>query len=163
MSSSSIFAIIAAVIIVVGRIINRVASAKGNDTDDTTRSFDAAHEFDGEEAIPARQIEVHKSEEALTGTILAQILEERRKEQVPQQGIPQVYTKRIQPQKFVSSSTFSTTAKPKRAPKPKTNTPQIKAKNIIVEPQMEGPSIAEEFDLKKAVIFSEILKPKFDE
>ena len=149
MSSSSIFAIIAAVIIVVGRIINRVATAKGNDTDDTTRSFDAAHEFDGEEAI--------------AGTILAQILEERRKEQVPQQGIPQVYTKRIQPQKFVSSSTFSTPAKPKRAPKPKTNTPQIKAKNIIVEPQMEGPSIAEEFDLKKAVIFSEILKPKFDE
>lgn len=162
MSSSSIFAIIAAVIIVVGRIINRVATAKGNDTDDTTRSFDAAHEFDGEEAIPARQIEVPKSEEALTGTILAQILEERRKEQVPQQGIPQVYTKRIQPQKFVSSYT-STPPKPKRAPKPKTNTPQIKAKNIIVEPQMEGPSIAEEFDLKKAVIFSEILKPKFDE
>lgn len=162
MSSSSIFAIIAAVIIVVGRIINRVATAKGNDTDDTTRSFDAAHEFDGEEAIPARQIEVPKSEEALTGTILAQILEERRKEQVPQQGIPQVYTKRIQPQKFVSSYT-STPPKPKRAPKPKTNTPQIKAKNIIVEPQMEDPSIAEEFDLKKAVIFSEILKPKFDE
>lgn len=162
MSSSSIFAIIAAVIIVVGRIINRVATAKGNDTDDTTRSFDAAHEFDGEEAIPARQIEVPKSEEALTGTILAQILEERRKEQVPQQGIPQVYTKRIQPQKFVSSYT-STPPKPKRAPKPKTSTPQIKAKNIIVEPQMEGPSIAEEFDLKKAVIFSEILKPKFDE
>ena len=162
MSSSSIFAIIAAVIIVVGRIINRVASAKGNDTDDTTRSFDAAHEFDGEEAIPARQIEVPKSEEALAGTILAQILEEHRKEQVPQQGIPQVYTKRIQPQKFVSSYT-STPPKPKRAPKPKTNTPQIKAKNIIVEPQMEGPSIAEEFDLKKAVIFSEILKPKFDE
>ena len=162
MSSSSIFAIIAAVIIVVGRIINRVATAKGNDTDDTTRSFDAAHEFDGEEAIPARKIEVPKSEEALTGTILAQILEERRKEQVPQQGIPQVYTKRIQPQKFVSSYT-STPPKPKRAPKPKTNTPQIKAKNIIVEPQMEGPSIAEEFDLKKAVIFSEILKPKFDE
>lgn len=162
MSSSSIFAIIAAVIIVVGRIINRVATAKGNDTDDTTRSFDAAHEFDGEEAIPARQIEVPKSEEALTGTILAHILEERRKEQVPQQGIPQVYTKRIQPQKFVSSYT-STPPKPKRAPKPKTNTPQIKAKNIIVEPQMEGPSIAEEFDLKKAVIFSEILKPKFDE
>ena len=98
MSSSSIFAIIAAVIIVVGRIINRVATAKGNDTDDTTRSFDAAHEFDGEEAIPARQIEVPKSEEALAGTILAQILEERRKEQAPQQGIPQVYTKRIQPQ-----------------------------------------------------------------
>lgn len=162
MSSSSIFAIIAAVIIVVGRIINRVATAKGNDTDDTTRSFDAAHEFDGEEAIPARKIEIPKSEEALTGTILAQILEERRKEQVPQQGIPQVYTKRIQPQKFVSSYT-STPPKPKRAPKPKTNTPQIKAKNIIVEPQMEGPSIAEEFDLKKAVIFSEILKPKFDE
>lgn len=162
MSSSSIFAIIAAVIIVVGRIINRVATAKGNDTDDTTRSFDAAHEFDGEEAIPARQIEVPKSEEALTGTILAQILEERRKEHVPQQGIPQVYTKRIQPQKFVSSYT-STPPKPKRAPKPKTSTPQIKAKNIIVEPQMEGPSIAEEFDLKKAVIFSEILKPKFDE
>lgn len=162
MSSSSIFAIIAAVIIVVGRIINRVATAKGNDTDDTTRSFDAAHEFDGEEAIPARKIEIPKSEEALAGTILAQILEERRKEQVPQQGIPQVYTKRIQPQKFVSSYT-STPPKPKRAPKPKTNTPQIKAKNIIVEPQMEGPSIAEEFDLKKAVIFSEILKPKFDE
>lgn len=162
MSSSSIFAIIAAVIIVVGRIINRVATAKGNDTDDTTRSFDAAHEFDGEEAIPARKIEVPKSEEALTGTILAQILEERRKEQVPQHGIPQVYTKRIQPQKFVSSYT-STPPKPKRAPKPKTSTPQIKAKNIIVEPQMEGPSIAEEFDLKKAVIFSEILKPKFDE
>lgn len=162
MSSSSIFAIIAAVIIVVGRIINRVATAKGNDTDDTTRSFDAAHEFDGKEAIPARQIEVPNSEEVLTGTILAQILEERRKEQIPQQGIPQVYTKRIQPQKFVSSYT-STPPKPKRAPKPKTNTPQIKAKNIIVEPQMEGPSIAEEFDLKKAVIFSEILKPKFDE
>lgn len=162
MSSSSIFAIIAAVIIVVGRIINRVATAKGNDTDDTTRSFDAAHEFDGEEAIPARKIEIPKSEEALAGTILAQILEERRKEQIPQQGIPQVYTKRIQPQKFVSSYT-STPPKPKRAPKPKTNTPQIKAKNIIVEPQMEGPSIAEEFDLKKAVIFSEILKPKFDE
>ncbi|MBQ9146595.1 MAG: hypothetical protein IJX68_02630 [Rikenellaceae bacterium] len=162
MSSSSIFAVIAAVIIVVGRIINRVATAKGNDTDDTTRSFDAAHEFDGEEAIPARKIEIPKSEEALAGTILAQILEERRKEQVPQQGIPQVYTKRIQPQKFVSSYT-STPPKPKRAPKPKTNTPQIKAKNIIVEPQMEGPSIAEEFDLKKAVIFSEILKPKFDE
>ena len=162
MSSSSIFAVIAAVIIVVGRIINRVATAKGNDTDDTTHSFDAAHEFDGEEAIPARKIEIPKSEEALAGTILAQILEERRKEQVPQQGIPQVYTKRIQPQKFVSSYT-STPPKPKRAPKPKTNTPQIKAKNIIVEPQMEGPSIAEEFDLKKAVIFSEILKPKFDE
>lgn len=162
MSSSSIFAIIAAVIIVVGRIINRVASAKGNDTNDTTRSFDAAHEFDGEEAIPARKIEIPKSKETLAGTILAQILEERRKEQVPQQGIPQVYTKRIQPQKFVSSYT-STPPKPKRAPKPKTNTPQIKAKNIIVEPQMEGPSIAKEFDLKKAVIFSEILKPKFDE
>lgn len=162
MSSSSIFAIIAAVIIVVGRIINRVATAKGNDTDDTTRSFDAAHEFDGEEAIPARRIEIPKEEDTLAGTILAQILEERRKEQVPQQGIPQVYTKRIQPQKFVSSYT-STPPKPKRAPKPKTNTPQIKAKNIIVEPQMEGPSIAEEFDLKKAVIFSEILKPKFDE
>lgn len=163
MSSSSIFAIIAAVIIVVGRIINRVASAKGNDTDDTTRSFDAAHEFDGEEAIPARKIEIPKSEEALAGTILAQILEERRKEQVPQQGIPQVYTKRIQPQKFVSSSTFSTTAKPKRAPKPKTQAAPAKAKSIPVEPQSQNPSIAEEFDLKKAVIFSEILKPKFDE
>lgn len=162
MSSSSLFAIIAAVIIVVGRIINRVATDKGNDTDDTTRSFDAAHEFDGEEAIPARKIEIPKSEEALAGTILAQILEERKKAHIPQQGIPQVYTKRIQPQKFVSSYT-STPPKPKRAPKPKTNTPQIKAKNIIVEPQMEGPSIAEEFDLKKAVIFSEILKPKFDE
>lgn len=160
MSSSSIFAIIAAVIIVVGRIINRVATAKGNDTDDTTRSFDAAHEFDGEEAIPARKIEIPKSEEALAGTILAQILEERRKEQVPQQGIPQVYTKRIQPQKFVSSYT-STPPKPKRAPKPKTQA--APAKSIPVEPQSQNPSIAEEFDLKKAVIFFEILKPKFDE
>lgn len=162
MSSSSIFAIIAAVIIVIGRIMNRVAAAKGDDTDDTTRSFDAAHEFDGEDAIPARRIEIPKEEEALAGTILAQILEERKKAQIPQQGIPQVHTKRIQPQKFVSSSTYAP-AKPKRAPKPKTQTAPAKTKSIPAEPQAQGPSIAEEFDLKKAVIYSEILKPKFDE
>ncbi|MBQ5372405.1 MAG: hypothetical protein IIU53_06480, partial [Rikenellaceae bacterium] len=80
MDPSVIFLIVAGAILFIGRTINRIAERNGNDVDDTTQSFDAQHQFDGEEAIPARQNT--SEEDTLAGTILAQILAEKHHKEI---------------------------------------------------------------------------------
>lgn len=170
MDSSVIFTIAVVAIIIVGKLINRIAETSGNDTSDTTQEFDAAHEFNGEGAIPQPSRVPQKEEiDNLAEKIYAQILAEKRR--IEAAGIPQpkpIYTAGRAPQ-FHSTSTVAPTPnkraqkakQPKKAQiKPQIKEAEIKAIAAIDEPKSE---IINDFDLRKAVIYSEILKPKFDE
>ena len=164
MEPSTILAIAAGAIIIFGRIINRIAARSGNDTDDTLPNLDTQHEFEVEDSIPARQNT--SDADTLAGSILAQIIAERQRNQASPEVPQMVYTQRIHTPKFVSNA--SVAPKPKKA----NNTSKAKPKAQPQSPKTEGSAISnntptseilEDFDLKKAVIFSEILKPKFDE
>ena len=164
MEPSTIFAIAAGAIIIFGRIINRIAARSGNDADNTPPNFDTQHEFEAEDSIPARQNT--SNADTLAGSILAQIIAERQRNQASPEAPQMAYTQRIHTPKFVSNA--SVAPKPKKA----NNTSKAKPKAQPQSPKTEGSAISnntptseilEDFDLKKAVIFSEILKPKFDE
>lgn len=162
MDPSVIFAIAAGAIIIIGRIINRIAERSGNEIDDTTQSFDAQHQFDGEEAIPARP---NDDEDTLAGTILAQIIAERER-RLEQSRQLTMQTKQIQTPQFVTQT--STAHKPTKAAKkakPKANPQTKRAENAtpIRSSEANINEMINDFDLRKAVIYSEILKPKFDE
>lgn len=170
MDSSVIFTIAVAAIIIVGKLLNRIAGTSGNDTSDTTQEFDAAHEFDGKGAIPQPSRVPQKEEiDNLAEKIYAQILAEKRRIEAAE--IPQpkpIYTAGRAPQ-FHSTASFAPTPnqrtqKPKQTQKaqtkPKIKEAEIKRIAAIEEPKSE---ILNDFDLRKAVIYSEILKPKFDE
>ncbi len=150
MDPSVIFAIAAGAIIIIGRIINRIAEKSDSKIEDTTHSLDAQHHFDGEEAIPARQ---NDNSATLTGSILAQILAEKHRREISEReiSIPIKQTRTPKVQK-----------KNKEKTQPKTNT-QPKATSIICNDNSSTTDIIEDFDLQKAVIYTEILKPKFDE
>lgn len=160
MDPSVIFAIIAGVIIVLGRAINRRAEAANDDTPDTTQSFDAEHEFDGEEAIPARQT---RDFDDLADTILAQIMRERKRVEMTQ-------TTTTTPQSvhaplFRSNATsIPVTPKPKNRTQPKAaNKPVATTPSQTTTPSNETKLLDDEFDLRKAIIYAEILNVKFDE
>lgn len=160
MDPSVIFAIAAGAIIIIGRIINRIAERSGNEIDDTTQSFDAQHQFDGEEAIPARP---NDDEDTLAGTILAQIIAERER-RLEQSRQFTMQTKQIQAPQFATQT--STAHKPTKAAKKAKAKPQTKrAENTTPIRSIEANTneMINDFDLRKAVIYSEILKPKFDE
>lgn len=160
MDPSVIFAIVAGAIIIIGRIINRTAERNGNDIEDTTQSFDAHHQFDGEEAIPARPSD---SEDTLAGTILAQIIAERKMQEQSRQFTAPV--KQIATPRFASHT--STAPKTKTGKKPKTKAKpqptQIEKTAPTTISELNTDDLLDNFDLRKAVIYSEILKPKFDE
>lgn len=158
MEPSTIFAIVAGAIIIFGRIINRAARRSNANTE---HSFDPRHEFDNETSIPTRP---NSSEvDILAGSILTQILAEKQRNEASAEDRHTIYTQRINPPKFVSNASV--------APKPKKNN-TAKKKVQPSTPTQESsaatnsapmPELLDEFDLRKAVIFSEILKPKFDE
>lgn len=190
MSPSSIFAIITAVIIILGRIINR-STEKQLNSDDTTREFDAEHDFSGEEAIPARKIEPNNipnfekmlddDQEALAKAIRKQIIESRKRVEAARQNRPYIPTQAEStsihnaPRFEYTSSRGEVTIPQARKPKPqpkktapkqsatvtKNTTSQLQDINTAASNEMSD--IAEEFDLAKAVIYAEILKPKFDQ
>lgn len=162
MDPSVIFAIAAGAIIIIGRIINRIAERSGNEIDDTTQSFDAQHQFDGEETIPARPID---DEDTLAGTILAQIIAERER-RLEQSRQLTMQTKQIQTPQFTTQT--STAHKPtkvakKAKPKAKPQTKRAENATPIKSSEANTNEMINDFDLRKAVIYSEILKPKFDE
>ena len=162
MDPSVIFAIAAGAIIIIGRIINRIAERSRNEIDDTTQSFDAQHQFDGEEAIPARPID---DEDTLAGTILAQIIAERER-RLEQSRQLTMQTKQIQTPQFATQT--STAHKPTKAtkkakPKAKPQTKRAENTTPIRSSEANTNEMINDFDLRKAVIYSEILKPKFDE
>ena len=160
MDPSIIFLIAAGAIILIGRTINRIAERGGQEIEDTTPSFDAQHEFDGEGAIPARQNT--SEEETLAGTILAQILAEKRHKEMREQTLRTMTPTQIRAPKFTSNA--SATPKTKKNNKAKAQPTGSQKEAAIEKGSSTQPSeIVEEFDLRKAVIYSEILKPKFDE
>ena len=158
MEPSTIFAIIAGAIIIFGRIINRAAKRSTTNTD---QDFDTRHEFDNETSIPKR----HNGSEVdtLAGSILAQILAEKHHTEIDEEEPQSIYTQRIPPPKFASNASV--------APKPKKSNKTKKKIQPSAPIQESGtttnnaptPELLDDFDLRKAVIFSEILKPKFDE
>lgn len=161
MDPSIIFLIAAGAIILVGRTINRIAERNGQEIEDNTPSFDAQHEFDGEEAIPARP--KTSEEETLAGTILAQILAERHAKEMREQMSQTMTPTQTRAPKFTSNAS-GTTPKAKRNNKAKAQS-KTSQKEIAIEKGSGTLSsdLVEDFDLRKAVIYSEILKPKFDE
>lgn len=164
MDPSAIFAIAAGAIIIVGRAINRIAEKRGVEVENTTQSFDAQHEFDGEEAIPARP---NGDDETLAGTILGQIIAERERRAQREDQQFTMHTKQTQTPQFVSRVSSSTPKRAKTTKRTKTKSnPQPKRdENITTINNIEQntPELIDDFDLRKAVIYSEILKPKFDE
>lgn len=164
MDPSVIFLIAAGAILFIGRTINRIAERSGNADDDTTQSYDAQHQFDGEEAIPARQKK--GEEEALAGTILAQILAEKHHKEIRERMLQTADSTQNHAPRFVSNTSTAPKAKKSNKAKARPNTqPKTPRKEIKFEDNnnTQTSEILEDFDLKKAVIFSEILKPKFDE
>ena len=184
MSSSSIFAIITAVIIIIGRLINRSADKMQNN-DSTTESFDAEHDFSGEEAIPARETK-HKPhsfdhiiddepdplakairEHIITTREMAIEAQQNRHARNIEGGIAQ-NRPQFESKPMRGEGTTPQVRKPKPQPKkakpayqPTTAKPQNQ--NASIASANESSEICEEFDLAKAVIYAEILNPKFDQ
>ncbi len=163
MDPSVIFLIAAGAIILIGRTINRIAERSGNDIDDTTQSYDAQHQFDVEEAIPARQNT--SEEDTLAGTILAQILSERHHKEIRERMLQTMNPTQHHTPRFTSDA--SATPKTEKNNKAKT---QQKAQSNAAQKESKfednntQPSeIIKDFDLRKAFIFAEILNTKFDE
>lgn len=155
MDPSVIFAIIAGTIIIVGRIINRIAEKNRNEIEDTTHAFDAQHEFDGEEAIPARP---NSDDSMLAGSILAQILAEKHSKEVSERMLQPTY---IRAPKSTSIASTPKVTKKDNKTKPQ---PRVQQKSLGENNDAKSNSeILEDLDLRKAVIYAEILKPKFDE
>lgn len=165
MDPSIIFLIVAGAILFIGRTINRIAERSGNDVDDTTQSFDAQHQFDGEEAIPARQDT--SEEDTLAGTILAQILAEKHHKEIRERMLQTMNPTQTHAPRFVSNASVAPKTqkdnKAKAQPKmqPKTKTPRKDTK--FEDNDTRTSNILEDFDVKKAFIYSEILNTKFDE
>mgnify|MGYP003313811874 CR=1 FL=1 len=181
MSSSSIFAIITAVIIILGRIINRHAEKQPN-SDDASREFDTEHDFSSEDTTSAREVRMQDDDqETLAKVIREQITEARKRVEATRQNPPHM------PAKTEGSATFNTprfettssrreiiipqSQKSKPQPK-KTTSKQSVATTKDTKQQLQNSNtattsqtsdIAEEFDLVKAVIYAEILNPKFDQ
>lgn len=163
MDPSAIFAIVAGAIIIIGRVINRIAEKRGVEIEDTTQSFDAQHEFDGEEAIPARP---KGDDETLAGTILGQIIAERERRAQREDQQFTMHTKQIQTPQFASRiSTTPKRTKTTKRTKTKTSSQPKRVENITTTNNNEqnAPELIDDFDIRKAVIYSEILNPKFDE
>lgn len=155
MDPSAIFAIVAGTIIIVGRVLNRIAERSKAESDDTTHSLDAQHEFDDEESTPAQQ---NSADDTLPDTILAQILAEKHSRTVEEKALKTMPTKHIRTSQYASSTPTKTNNKVKKQQKAQQlNTP------IDNNNSTSTSEIIEEFDLRKAVIYAEILKPKFDE
>lgn len=163
MDPSVIFLIVAGAILFIGRTINRIAERSGNDVDDTTQSFDAQHQFDGEEAIPARQNT--SEEDTLAGTILAQILAEKHHKEIRERMSQTMNPTQTHAPRFVSNASVAPTTqknnKAKAQPKMQPKTPQKETK--FKDNDTRTSNILEDFDVKKAFIYSEILNTKFDE
>ena len=182
MSSSSIFAIITAVIIILGRIINRHAEKQPN-SDDASREFDTEHDFSSEDTTYAREVRMQDDDdqETLAKVIREQIIEARKRVEATRQNhphmpattegsatfntprfettssrreiiIPQSQKSKPQPKKTTSKQSVATTKDTKQ---------QLQSSNTATTSQTSD--IAEEFDLAKAVIYAEILNPKFDQ
>lgn len=163
MDPSVIFLIVAGAILFIGRTINRIAERSGNDVDDTTQSFDAQHQFDGEEAIPARQNT--SEEDTLAGTILAQILAEKHHKEIRERMLQTMNPTQTHAPRFVSN--VSVAPKTQKDNKAKAQ-PKMQPKTPLKETKFEDndtrtSNILEDFDVKKAFIYSEILNTKFDE
>ena len=163
MDPSVIFLIVAGAILFIGRAINRIAERSGNDVDDTTQSFDAQHQFDGEEAIPARQDT--SEEDTLAGTILAQILAEKHHKEIRERMLQTMNPTQTHAPRFVSNASVApTTQKNNKAKAQPKMQPKIPLKETKFEDNNTRTSnILEDFDVKKAFIYSEILNTKFDE
>ena len=163
MDPSVIFLIVAGAILFIGRTINRIAERSGNDIDDTTQSFDAQHQFDGEEAIPARQNT--SEEDTLAGTILAQILAEKHHKEIRERMLQTMNPTQTHAPRFVSNASVAPTTqknnKAKAQPKMQPKTPRKETK--FEDNDTRTSNILEDFDVKKAFIYSEILNTKFDE
>ena len=181
MSSSSIFAIITAAIIILGRIINRHAEKQPN-SDDASREFDTEHDFSSEDTTYAREARMQDDDqETLAKVIREQIIEARKRVEATRQNhphmpattegsatfntprfettssrreiiIPQSQKSKPQPKKTTSKQSVATTKDTKQ---------QLQNSNTATTSQTSD--IAEEFDLAKAVIYAEILNPKFDQ
>jgi hypothetical protein len=163
MDPSVIFLIVAGAILFIGRTINRIAERSGNDVDDTTQSFDAQHQFDGEEAIPARQNT--SEEDTLADTILAQILAEKHRKEIRERMLQTMNPTQTHAPRFVSNASVAPKTqkvnKAKAQPKMQPKTPQKESK--FEDNDTRTSNILEDFDVKKAFIYSEILNTKFDE
>lgn len=163
MDPSVIFLIVTGAILFIGRTINRIAERSGNDVDDTTQSFDAQHQFDDEEAIPARQNT--SEEDTLAGTILAQILAEKHHKEIHERMLQTMNPTQTHAPRFVSNASVAPTTqknnKAKAQPKMQPTTPRKETK--FEDNDTRTSNILEDFDVKKAFIYSEILNTKFDE
>ena len=163
MDPSVIFLIVAGAILFIGRTINRIAERSSNDVDDTTQSFDAQHQFDGEEAIPARQNT--SEEDTLAGTILAQILAEKHHKEIRERMLQTMNPTQTHAPRFVSNASVApnrqNSNKAKAQPKMQPKTPRKETKFEYNDTRTSN--ILEDFDVKKAFIYSEILNTKFDE
>lgn len=163
MDPSVIFLIVAGAILFIGRTINRIAERSGNDIDDTTQSFDAQHQFDGEEAIPAHQNT--SEEDTLAGTILAQILAEKHHKEIRERMLQTMNPTQTHAPRFVSNASVAPKTqkdnKAKAQPKMQPKTPRKESK--FEDNDTRTSNILEDFDVKKAFIYSEILNTKFDE
>lgn len=162
MEPSTIFAIVAGVIIIFGRIASRIAERSRNAVDDTIQNHDAQYTSDDEEGSPASQNPI-EPEETFAGSILAQILAEKGLEERCDNEQASVYSQRLKP----AESSSNTGTKPKST-KPEKIKDQIRFSTPSSEDSHESNNTMnseaiEDFDLRKAVIYSEILKPKFDE
>ncbi len=163
MDPSVIFLIVAGAILFIGRTINRIAERSGNDVDDTTQSFDAQHQFDGEEAIPTRQNT--SEEDTLAGTILAQILAEKHRKEIRERMLQTMNPTQTHAPRFVSNASVAPTTQKNNKAKAQ---PKMQPKTPRKETKFEGndtrtSNILEDFDIKKAFIYSEIFNTKFDE
>ena len=181
MSSSSIFAIITTVIIILGRIINRHAEKQPN-SDDASREFDTEHDFSSEDTTSAREVRMQDDDqETLAKVIREQIIEARKRVEATRQNHPHM------PATTEGSATFNTprfettssrreiiipqSQKSKPQPKKTTSTQSVattkdtkqQLQNSNTATTSQTSDIAEEFDLVKAVIYAEILNPKFDQ
>ena len=164
MEPSTIFAIVAGVIIIFGRIASRIAERSRNAVDDTIQNHDAQYTSDDEEGSPASQNPI-ELEETFAGSILAQILAEKSLEKRCDNEQASAYSQRLKP----AESSSNADTKPKhKSTKPEKIKDQIRFSTPSSEDSHESNNTTnseaiEDFDLRKAVIYSEILKPKFDE
>lgn len=161
MDPSVIFLIAAGAIILFGRTINRVAEKSEQEANNnTTPKSIPLHEINSNENTFTRQDA--SSEDPLAGTLIAQILSEQHQKEIQERMLRSINQTQTHSPKFVSNA--SVAPKPKKQskvkPQPKNPKKETKVEESRVAPNSE---IINDFDLKKAIIFSEILKPKFDE
>ena len=162
MEPSTIFAIVAGVIILFGRIASRVAERSRNTVEDSAQNHDTQRTLYDEEGSLVSQSTI-EPEEAFAGSILAQILAEKRLNAGNNEKRTSTYTQRLKPAELTSNT--GATSKPAKTDKIKDSTrfsgPSSEANTEVGN--TTNLEVIEDFDLKKAVIYSEILKPKFDE